>query len=1040
LTPVEIGTYQIKATSSANNTQRTTSFSINPVFEFDSSKIPSNDGTVDISEIIDEITNQSWVYSTSLSENDLRDIVSSYNVFTIVGYDSVYGLLIQYDETDISVIEALEELKMEQGISSVDARIYEGENAPKILKTPADGSLFNDDGDNWHLEKIGMPDAWEYTTGNSDVLVGVSDSGYDTDHGELKGRVAELLTKKEHYHGQASAGAIGALTDNGSGMSGINWISQMVLGYLTKPEHRKIVEKKKVITVNASWTMVGYIPDSFDPTDQESASKRYKKAKKDSKDYKKLAEKHPEKLLVWAAGNGIDNGGGNKNGIYGTDGRYDSPALHYNNETDSLDKQSNVVFVAAMQDDSCLNFSSNYGPSVDIAAPTKYKSLDINGGYKEASSHFTYGKNNGGGFGGTSAAAPVVTGVASLIYSLYPGFTGKEVKDILVNNVTEFVTERYIGPGDAGTNDSNIEALAHPIPVLNAAKALEKAQEIIDSKVTVSDSIPNPFVPQARIVFKSIDDDFAITGLEWALESSSDGGKTWQFKNGMSVSGNLAEPMLDTTSAYYRITATVNLNNASTNAQTTAYKEHYFNCAKMNVKAQDTVTLSPLPDVTVILEQMNFGCFLDTGLTNTNGDVSIYIKSGSYKVIGNLANYQEGTTIFTAFLTATDMHFDTVYLNMTADSVGLVGSLNGLVTDTDGNPIAGASVRISGGAQTNGFFASATTNTKGYYNLSNISKTDSNGNTIESFILEASASGYATSVKEDVIVLSGKERNENFTLVKKATAEHIYFSDDFESESTSWSASGFWNRINLEENIIFNALVENGYTSLAPDEPSSKAFLPSAFSGKFGWWYGQKDTGSFIGTQTSSDNLLSGGTSTSANSGDLVSPVINLQSATSPVLRFRTWWEIESVNPNENGYDILEILISTDGGNSYTSLRKLNPYVDPNESDRSHKPFSSGGYNRAPVWAMEEIYLADYVGQNVNIRFNFKTNDELYNGFRGWILDDVEIIDFAQPKNDTTKVSLPVMHKKITNQSSEFIKIHKMPKTSYDAAHPPSRQ
>ena len=68
---------------------------------------------------------------------------------------------------------------------------------------------------------------------------------------------------------------------------------------------------------------------------------------------------------------------------------------------------------------------------------------------------FSYGKTSG--YTGTSAAAPIVTGVASLIYSLYPGFTGKDVKNILITSAIDDVTERNKEPGvfGSGVVDNN---------------------------------------------------------------------------------------------------------------------------------------------------------------------------------------------------------------------------------------------------------------------------------------------------------------------------------------------------------------------------------------------------------------------------------------------------------------------------------------------------------------------------------------------------------------------------------------------------------
>ena len=143
---------------------------------------------------------------------------------------------------------------------------------------------------------------------------------------------------------------------------------------------------------------------------------------------------------------------------------------------------------------------------------------------------------------------------------------------------------------------------------------------------------------------------------------------------------------------------------------------------------------------------------------------------------------------------------------------------------------------------------------------------------------------------------------------------------------------------------------------------------------------------------------LDGGTSSSfSNAGSIVSPVIDLSSEGSPLsLRFKTWWEIESVNPNDQGFDLMliEYAVRNADATVWTPLAVLNPSVDPVDNlNREPIPYSNSGYNQAPQWlAQENIPIDDLAGSLVQLRFSFLTMDNLYNGFRGWLVDDVEII------------------------------------------------
>lgn len=142
-TASEVGSYKLTARSVSNNTKKSTSFFISPEFAFDPSKIEGNDGSAPIDEIIGIITNQSWVYAPSLSESKIRGIVARYKSLGVLGYDPTLGLLIEYNENDITVLEDIEELKLEKGVSGVYNRLYEGENAIRMLLKNTPGSSIN---------------------------------------------------------------------------------------------------------------------------------------------------------------------------------------------------------------------------------------------------------------------------------------------------------------------------------------------------------------------------------------------------------------------------------------------------------------------------------------------------------------------------------------------------------------------------------------------------------------------------------------------------------------------------------------------------------------------------------------------------------------------------------------------------------------------------------------------------------------------------------------------------------------------------------
>ncbi len=215
-----------------------------------------------------------------------------------------------------------------------------------------------------------------------------------------------------------------------------------------------------------------------------------------------------------------------------------------------------------------------------------------------------------------------------------------------------------------------------------------------------------------------------------------------------------------------------------------------------------------------------------------------------------------------------------------------------------------------------------------------------------------------------------------------ATAMTLPFFDNFESTDAGWTSDGFWNLIANPETI---KVADNIYTNLV--KLADDGYLPASYSGSYCWWYGEKDTGTFIGSDyTTTQSNLSGGKSTQANSGSLVSPSIIIPTDSYVELSFASWYEIEGVDANS--FDMMYVEVSTDGTN-YTELGHLNPFDDYNTG--SYIAYSNKGVGVPGEWKIYTFNLSDYAGQTVNIRFRFNTKDSLYNGFRGWLIDDVSV-------------------------------------------------
>ncbi|GAC1657410.1 MAG: hypothetical protein NVS4B3_23910 [Gemmatimonadaceae bacterium] len=223
----------------------------------------------------------------------------------------------------------------------------------------------------------------------------------------------------------------------------------------------------------------------------------------------------------------------------------------------------------------------------------------------------------------------------------------------------------------------------------------------------------------------------------------------------------------------------------------------------------------------------------------------------------------------------------------------------------------------------------------------------------------------------------------NFT-----TVDPLVYQTGFETADVpAWTTTGFWHSSTLAN--LRNTAYPT-YVSLAPGDNSNGA-LPPPFAGTYALWYGQDATGNYAGPLVAGQPAKSGGTSVSSNSGVAVSPPISVPKTTNVVsLAFQSWFEIESVNPH--GFDVMTVLVEdlADPTHTRTQVATVNPAADP-LGGAAPIPFTSGGFNTPPVWGRINVDLSTYRGKTVLLYFSFGTGDTLYNGFRGWIVDNVAV-------------------------------------------------
>jgi subtilisin family serine protease len=255
----------------------------------------------------------------------------------------------------------------------------------------------------WHLAKIQSELSWNYTQGNSAVVVAVCDAGFDLTHPDLASQfiLPGYNTVKNntevtnlHPHGTMTSGVIGAMGNNSLGVAGMAWrirllpiqISEQgdgVSTYSDVAECLQYASDQGAKVVNLSY-------------DYAYASEVVKDAA--------LYLRNAGGLLVAAAGNS-------------------------SSDISSWGASPNMIIVGATDSADALASFSNHGTPVDLVAPGENIYTTIPGGYEVVS--------------GTSFSTPIVAGTAALLYSLKPNFTPDQVENFLLSTVQDLGATGY---------------------------------------------------------------------------------------------------------------------------------------------------------------------------------------------------------------------------------------------------------------------------------------------------------------------------------------------------------------------------------------------------------------------------------------------------------------------------------------------------------------------------------------------------------------------------------------------------------------------
>lgn len=389
----------------------------------------------------------------------------------------------------------------------------------QALKVPNDPQY----GRQWHYGQIDMEGAWDITTGSSSVVVAVLDSGIlysSTDaskrHPDFAGRIVagyDFITEPEisldgdgrdsdpfdtvefeGYHGSHVAGTIGAATDNGTGVAGVDWQAKILPVRVLGNGGGTLADIRDGLVWAAGYGIPG-VPANANPADVVNMSLGGAAACsavwQAALDF--VAE---DVIVVVAAGN-----------------------ANVNVSNFAPAGCAGVITVGATDRADERSWYSNYGSRIDVMAPggDTGEDLDLDGfpdgvyslGLNDNTDVFSYDYMQG-----TSMAAPHVAGIIALMKSVEPNLDTATALAALRASATPLSDSACDGNG-ASRELSSIDCGAGLIDAFKAISYVDAGE------------IPDPVGAKLRFTPSALEFGASTVRVDYQLTNISGDPLTW---------------------------------------------------------------------------------------------------------------------------------------------------------------------------------------------------------------------------------------------------------------------------------------------------------------------------------------------------------------------------------------------------------------------------------------------------------------------------------------------------------------------------------